>query len=91
MKRAASTCSAPPSSTGSRGTARCRCKADGSFAAVVPGNVPFHIQLIDKFGLSMANESIWISGRAGEQRFCGGCHESRTKAATLAPGIPPTC
>ena len=63
-------------------------QADGSFAAVVPGNVPFHIQLIDKFGMSLANESIWISGRAGEQRFCGGCHESRTKAATLAPGIP---
>ena len=63
-------------------------QADGSFAAVVPGNVPFHIQLIDKFGMSLANESIWISGRAGEQRFCGGCHENRTKAATLAPGIP---
>jgi hypothetical protein len=63
-------------------------QADGSFAAVVPGNVPFHIQLIDKFAMSLANESIWISGRAGEQRFCGGCHENRTKAATLAPGIP---
>ncbi len=63
-------------------------KADGSFAAVVPGNVPFHIQLVDKHGLSLANESIWISGRAGEQRFCGGCHENRTKTAALAPGIP---
>jgi Hydrazine synthase alpha subunit middle domain len=63
-------------------------QADNSFAAVVPGNVPFHIQLIDKFGMSLANESIWISGRAGEQRFCGGCHENRTLAATLAPGIP---
>jgi hypothetical protein len=63
-------------------------QADGSFAAVVPGNVPFHIQLVDKFGMSIANEPIWISGRAGEQRFCGGCHESRTKAATLPPGIP---
>jgi hypothetical protein len=63
-------------------------QADHSFAAVVPGNVPFHIQLVDKFGLSLANESIWISGRAGEQRFCGGCHENRTKASTLAPGIP---
>ena len=62
-------------------------QADGSFAAVVPGNVPFHIQLIDKFGMSLANESIWISGRAGEQRFCGGCHENRTKAASIAPGI----
>jgi hypothetical protein len=63
-------------------------QADSSFAAVVPGNVPFHIQLIDKFAMSLANESIWISGRAGEQRFCGGCHENRTKASTLAPGIP---
>jgi len=61
---------------------------DGSFAAVVPGNVPFHIQLVDKFGLSIANESIWISGRAGEQRFCGGCHENRTQSSTLPPGIP---
>jgi len=63
-------------------------QADNSFAAVVPGNVPFHIQLIDKFAMSLANESVWISGRAGEQRFCGGCHENRTKAATLPPGIP---
>ena len=63
-------------------------QADNSFAAVVPGNVPFHIQLVDKFGMSLANESVWISGRAGEQRFCGGCHENRTKAATLTPGIP---
>jgi hypothetical protein len=63
-------------------------QADNSFAAVVPGNVPFHIQLIDKFGMSLANESVWISGRAGEQRFCGGCHENRTRAASLAPGIP---
>jgi hypothetical protein len=62
-------------------------KADNSFAAVVPGNVPFHIQLVDKHGLSIANESIWISGRAGEQRFCGGCHENRTKTAALTPGI----
>src|SRR4029079_5786999 len=62
-------------------------QADNSFAAVVPGNVRFHIQLIDKFAMSLANESIWVSGRAGEQRFCGGCHENRTKANTLAPRI----
>ena len=49
--------------------------------------MPFHIQLVDKHGLSLANESIWISGRAGEQRFCGGCHENRTKTAALTPGI----
>src|SRR5262249_1025362 len=61
-------------------------RPDNSFAAKVPGNVPFHIQLIDKFAMSVANESIWISGRAGEQRFCGGCHEDRTKTPALAPG-----
>jgi Hydrazine synthase alpha subunit middle domain len=59
---------------------------DNSFAAQVPGNVPFHMQLIDKFAMSIANESIWISGRAGEQRSCGGCHENRTETAQIAPG-----
>jgi hypothetical protein len=74
-------------------------QADNSFAAVVPGNVPFHIQLIDKFAMAVAsgqkaggetdvaNESIWISGRAGEQRFCGGCHESRTDNTVIQPGV----
>jgi hypothetical protein len=59
---------------------------DNSFSAAVPGNVPFHIQLIDKFAMSVANEPIWISGRAGEQRVCGGCHEDRTKTPLLQPG-----
>jgi hypothetical protein len=59
---------------------------DNSFAASVPGNVPFHIQLIDKFAMSIANESIWISGRAGEKRVCGGCHEDRAKTPQLQPG-----
>ncbi|HEY2728769.1 MAG TPA: hypothetical protein VGK52_02440 [Polyangia bacterium] len=59
---------------------------DNSFAASVPGNVPFHIQLIDKFAMSVANEPIWISGRAGENRVCGGCHEDRSKTPELAPG-----
>jgi hypothetical protein len=71
---------------------------DNSFAATVPGNVPFHIQLIDKFAMAVAsgnkggsetdvaNESIWISGRPGEQRFCGGCHESRTDTNPIEPG-----
>jgi hypothetical protein len=61
-------------------------QADNSFAARVPGNVPFHIQLIDKFAMSVANEPIWISGRAGEQRVCGGCHEDRLKTPDLQPG-----
>jgi hypothetical protein len=73
---------------------------DGSFAADVPGNVPLHIQLVDKFGLAaavtgshgtaagtpVANEDIWFSGRSGEARFCGGCHENRTAPSSIAPG-----
>jgi hypothetical protein len=34
----------------------------------------------------VANESIWISGRAGEQRSCGGCHENRSTTPDVAPG-----
>jgi hypothetical protein len=74
---------------------------DHSFAAQVPANVPFHIQLIDKFGMAatvdsstgtasstpVANEDIWFSGRAGESRFCGGCHENRTDATPISPGV----
>jgi hypothetical protein len=59
---------------------------DGSFSARVPANVPFHMQLIDKFALSVGSEDIWISGRPGEQRTCGGCHEDRTKPTLVAPG-----
>jgi hypothetical protein len=76
-------------------------QTDNSFAATVPANVPFHMQLIDKFALAVpvsgshgtaagtpvANEDIWISGRAGEQRFCGGCHENRTVPSSIAPGV----
>jgi len=59
---------------------------DGSFAAVVPANVPVHMQVLDKFAMSMASEPVWISGRPGEQRFCGGCHEDRAKATQIQPG-----
>jgi hypothetical protein len=59
---------------------------DGSFSARVPGNVPVHQQVIDKFGIALADEPVWISGRAGEQRTCGGCHEDRSKSPTVLPG-----
>jgi hypothetical protein len=77
-------------------------QSDASFAADVPANVPLHIQLIDKFGMAtqvsnnapngtaastpVANEDIWFSGRSGESRFCGGCHENRTAPSSIAPG-----
>ncbi len=59
---------------------------DGSFSARVPANVPVHQQVIDKFGIALADEPVWISGRAGEARTCGGCHEDRAKSPTVTPG-----
>jgi len=59
---------------------------DGSFQALVPANVPVHMQLIDKFAISVANEDIWVSGRPGEQRTCGGCHEDRAKIQPAVAG-----
>jgi hypothetical protein len=60
---------------------------DFSWAAVVPANVPVHVQVIDKFGLARENERIWTSGRPGEARICGGCHEDRASATTVQPGL----
>jgi hypothetical protein len=60
--------------------------SDGSFSARIPANVPVHMQLIDKYALSLASEPVWISGRPGEQRFCGGCHEDRAKNTVITPG-----
>jgi hypothetical protein len=66
--------------------------ADGSFKARVPANTPVRIQLIDKYGLAVkapsgiVSEPLWIQGRAGEARVCGGCHEDRTKVLSIAPG-----
>jgi hypothetical protein len=44
------------------------------------------MQVVDKFAPSTANEPVWISGRAGEQRTCGGCHETRTDGSDIPPG-----
>lgn len=60
---------------------------DGSWAALIPANVPVHLQPIDVYGMAVANEPVWISGGPGESRFCGGCHESRTAATVIQPGI----
>ena len=62
-------------------------QADGSWAALIPANVPVHVQAIDKFGLAHINEPVWFSGAAGESRFCGGCHESRTDSTIIQPGV----
>jgi hypothetical protein len=69
--------------------------ADGSFKALIPANTPVRLQLIDKFGMAAttsgpggdtASEPLWIQGRSGEARVCGGCHEDRTQAIAIAPG-----
>ncbi|HTJ46488.1 MAG TPA: hypothetical protein VL463_30490 [Kofleriaceae bacterium] len=62
-------------------------RGDGSWAALVPANIPIHLQAIDKFGMALATEPVWFSGRPGESRFCGGCHESRSATTVIQPGI----
>ena len=60
---------------------------DGSWAALIPANVPVHQQVIDQFGMSLRSEPVWISGNPGESRFCGGCHENRAATTVIQPGI----
>jgi hypothetical protein len=62
-------------------------RGDGSWAAMIPANVPVHFQPVDVFGMSLKSEPVWVSGAAGESRFCGGCHESRTDTTVIQPGL----
>jgi hypothetical protein len=62
-------------------------RQDGSWAALVPSNVPVRIQTIDTFGMASFTENVWFSARAGESRFCGGCHEDRTGSTVIDPGL----
>jgi hypothetical protein len=58
-----------------------------SWSAKIPANVPVHLQPVDKFGMSIFSETVWFSGRPGEQRVCGGCHEDRTRVTNVPPGV----
>jgi hypothetical protein len=51
---------------------------DGSWLANIPPYIPVHLQPVDKWGLSIRNQRLWVQGMPGENRVCGGCHESRT-------------
>ncbi len=64
-------------------------RSDGSWLALIPANIPVHVQAIDVFGMTHenANEPVWFSGAPGESRVCGGCHESRTDAVIIDPGL----
>ncbi|MDD9933708.1 MAG: hypothetical protein OXT09_08900 [Myxococcales bacterium] len=67
---------------------------DGSWEAHVVPYLPYHLQPIDRFGLAIRNQMLWIQAMPGENRTCGGCHESRaetalaTQGATLAQQLP---
>jgi mono/diheme cytochrome c family protein len=62
-------------------------QADGSWAALVPAAVPVQTQVVDAFGMALATEPVWISGAAGESRFCAGCHEDRSSGSIAHPGV----
>jgi hypothetical protein len=57
--------------------------SDGSWLANVPPFIPMHLQPIDKFGMAIRSQRLWIQGMPNEDRRCIGCHESRTN-----PGSP---
>ena len=63
---------------------------DGSWLANAPPYIPIHLQPIDKFGLAIRNQQLWIQGMPGEDRRCVGCHESRTGQGVPAFGQNPT-
>jgi hypothetical protein len=63
---------------------------DGSWEVAVPSYLPYHLQPIDKYGLAIRNEMLWIQGMPGESRRCGGCHESRTETVLPRSGDPTT-
>ena len=50
---------------------------DGSWLAAIPPYIPVHLQAVDEFDLAIRNQTLWIQGMPGEDRVCGGCHESR--------------
>lgn len=64
--------------------------ADGSWLAEVPPYVPVHLQPIDKYGLAIRNQRLWIQGMPGEDRRCVGCHEQRSGVGAPRLGQNPT-
>jgi hypothetical protein len=63
---------------------------DKSWLADIPPYIPVHLQPIDKFGLAIRNQQLWIQGVPNEPRRCIGCHESRTGVGVPALGPNPT-
>jgi hypothetical protein len=63
---------------------------DKSWLANVPAYLMVHLQPIDKYGMSIRSQGLWIQGMPGEDRRCGGCHESRTGVNAPHVGGNPT-
>ena len=63
---------------------------DGSWLANAPPYIMMHLQPIDKFGLAIRNQKLWIQGAPGEDRRCVGCHASRTGQGVPTMGGIPT-
>lgn len=63
---------------------------DGSWLANVPPYIPMHLQPLDKYGMAIRNQRLWIQGMPGEDRRCVGCHESRSGIGAPSTGQNPT-
>lgn len=69
---------------------------DGSANFVVPANIPFALQPLDKDGNALQQMRSWLVAMPGENVQCIGCHErqnqtgraKRTIASRQAPSIP---
>ena len=64
--------------------------ADGSWLAEIPPFIPVHLQPIDKWGMAIRNQRLWIQGMPGEDRRCVGCHEQRSGIGAPRLGQNPT-
>lgn len=65
-------------------------QSDGSWRAAIPAYTPVHLQPLDRFGLAIRNQMLWIQGMPGESRTCGGCHSSRSGEVLPREGTPTT-
>jgi hypothetical protein len=54
---------------------------DGSFFVRVPGDKPIRFSLLDEKGNVVRQEHGWFWIRAGEQRYCVGCHTGPERAS----------
>jgi len=65
-------------------------EGDGSWLAEIPPFLPVHLQPIDKWGMAIRNQRLWIQGMPGEDRRCVGCHEQRSGIGAPSLGQNPT-